>query len=583
MRENVEYRVKVLKRAEQNERLQQYLYEYCGRDIKSWINTFCWTKNPKDLKTPIKPFILYEDYQDELVDEIEKAISQQYDLLIEKSRELGITWTVLYCLLHQFIYKSGSDFKVGNWKEDFVDRLGDIDTHFEKLRFTLQHLPTWMLPNNFDFGKDATYCRLTNKELGNSIIGETANENFGSGGRRKAMFIDEFAKWDDRKADGAWTATADITDCRIVVSTPVGSSNKFAQLASGQFEKIKKITLHWTLHPEKAHQCYYFDGKSNKIWLRNHKNAFEFWKKNRHKQAPGTLKGGIVRSPWYDEECERRKPEDIAQELDIDYLSSGAPFFDLEALLKQVEWQYKYYGKAFDEVPWGVYVRGIIADLDQKYTFREVQDGWLKVFEMPKKDHQYVVGGDTSEGLPKGDESFAVIRDKWTRSVVATFNGLFEPDDFAHKMQLAGKFYNNALLAPENNGHGYTTCNELNKVDSNLYYSYTGENTKKRGFSTTTKTRPIMLDLAEEEVRKQEVEVRDPDIISQMKTFVRAKKTGKPEADGNMLDDGVIAFAITGYVITLNPYHVKQGNKEKIQRAEVYRRQKVKNGGFSFR
>jgi hypothetical protein len=359
-------------------------------------------------------------------------------------------------------------------------------------------------------------------------------------------------------------------------------------LASGQHEKIKKITLHWTLHPEKAKDVYYLDGQGNKIPFKSHHTAFEYWLKKRHKSAPEGLKGGIVRSPWYDEECDRRKITDIAQELDIDYARSGAPFFDIEALLRQYVWQYTIFGKPFDSIPFGKFARGILADLDHKIEFREVQGGWLKLFEFPRSDYQYVVSGDTSEGLPKGDESYGVVREKWTRNVVATFNGLYEPDDMAVKMNIVSKFFNNALVGPENNNHGYTTCLELQKMDSNLYRSKTRRSdgsvvSDKRGFTTTPKTRPIMLDQAEEEIRKAAVEVRDPDIINQMKTFVRSEKTGKPEADGDMLDDGVMAFAIAGQMITEHPFKLRESKKKEQQKRIVYEAKKRKNGGFSFK
>ena len=112
-------------------------------------------------------------------------------------------------------------------------------------------------------------------------------------------------------AEAAWTATADVTGCRIPVSSAQGSGNKFAQLAKGTKETIKKITLHWTLHPNKAKDAYYIDGEE-KIPVDKLDSAFGIWKS-----------GKEMRSPWYDDEASRRTPEDLAQEVDIDYLKSG--------------------------------------------------------------------------------------------------------------------------------------------------------------------------------------------------------------------------------------------------------------------
>jgi len=93
---NIRYRANLLKKAEVDPVLQVYLKEYFKRDIISWIDLLCWTKNPKDLVIPVKPWICYEDYQVDYIKEIESSINNQYDTATEKSRELGVTWMVIY-------------------------------------------------------------------------------------------------------------------------------------------------------------------------------------------------------------------------------------------------------------------------------------------------------------------------------------------------------------------------------------------------------------------------------------------------------------------------------------------------------
>jgi len=94
------------------------------------------------------------------------------------------------------------------------------------------------------------------------------------------IFLDEFAFWD--YASSVWTATADSSPCRVVVSTPNGKNNVFARLRfpNQSDEQIKVITLHWKLHPLKD-------------------------------------------DDWYIAECNRRRKKDIAQELDINYEATG--------------------------------------------------------------------------------------------------------------------------------------------------------------------------------------------------------------------------------------------------------------------
>jgi hypothetical protein len=92
-----------------------------------------------------------------------------------------------------------------------------------------------------------------------------------------------------------------------------------------------------------------------------------------------------------------------------------------------------------------------------------------------------------------------------------------------------------------------------------------------------------MLSRAEEVIRKNNCEVRDQDIISQMLTFIRnPKKGGRPEADGQMHDDGVVAFSIFEVVLEENPFRPRQ-TSDTMTKAEVdIIRHKNKNAGFSF-
>lgn len=488
---------------------------------------------------------------------------------------MGASWMVLYVYTWYWLFVPNSDFRVGSRKEDFVDKIGDMDTLLEKVRFCLASLPLWMLPEGFNAVEHATYMKIRNPANANTIIGESANAHFGSGGRRKSIFLDEFAKWDQTVSYAAWTSTADVTKCRLVTSTPVGSGNKFAELARGTKEKIIKTTLHWTLHPEKNVGTYYLIG-GEKMPVET-ENAFALW-----------LKGVKIRSPWYDVECERRSEADIAQELDINYLKSGFPFFSIENLRKQKPWKSLIRRQPSDPIPYGNYVTGKIREINGKFDFFENElETWVRLFETPKSYMQYALGADTSEGLAKGDEAFAVVREKYSRNVVATIKGLIPPDDYARKIWLLAKFFNDADLAPENNNMGYAVCKDVEMMGCNLYYTPRIEqsqegDTKKRGFTTSAKTRPLMLAQAEEEVRLTQCEIRDEDILSQMETFVRNPNTGTPAADGNFLDDGVMAYAICGQVITEKPLKVSRTSDSMRQALIAKRMHTLKNGGFRF-
>ena len=273
---NIDYRLKLILKLQNNPKMQMIVSDLCREDILFWVNSFCATYNPRKNPSTI-PFITY-DYEDKLILDVVDSIKNQKDLLIEKSRDMGVTWCVLlvFTWFWQF-HGEGYDFLCGSRKEQYIDGIGNMDTLMEKIRFLIRNQPKWMRPKGFDWKSDSNYMKIINPSSKATITGEATNANFSRSGRRRSIFFDEFSFWETDSE--AWRASADSTNCRLVVSTPCGFNNQFAKLRHSGSIPVR--TLHWRLHPEKD-------------------------------QA------------WYDNECKRRNNDavEIAQELDINYEGS---------------------------------------------------------------------------------------------------------------------------------------------------------------------------------------------------------------------------------------------------------------------
>lgn len=270
MTDALQRRLRLLHAAQADPHLQQLLLEQCRRDIAFWFNHFCWTFDPR-LSQPHQPFILYP-YQVEAVHILQENMTAGRDLLIEKSRDMGISWLVLLVFQHHWLFQAGANFHLGSRKAETVDRKGDISTLFEKLRYNLGWLPAWMKPSGFSTGMHDNLLRLINPATGNIISGESSNDNFARGGRYRAVLFDEFPFWPDQ--DAAFASAGQSTPCRILVGTPYGKQNRFAELRfSG---RIQTLRVHWQAHP--------------------------------HKDAT-----------WYELQKQRLSEEELARELDINY------------------------------------------------------------------------------------------------------------------------------------------------------------------------------------------------------------------------------------------------------------------------
>lgn len=243
-------RIQLYLAARHDKMLQQLLLERCRRDVVYWFNTFCWTFDPRQ-KIPHMPFVLYP-YQHKFLLTLCESIETGRDLLVEKSRDMGLSWLSLLTFQYYWLFVSGSNFHLGSRKLEYVDRKGDISTLFEKLRYNLFWLPDWMKPEGYSPQRHDSLYKLINPTNTNIITGESSNENFARGGRYKAILFDEFPFW--QSDTEAYAAAGQSSPCRILIGTPYGKNNKFAQLRF--YSEIEVATIHWKEHPDKDQHWY---------------------------------------------------------------------------------------------------------------------------------------------------------------------------------------------------------------------------------------------------------------------------------------------------------------------------------------
>jgi len=167
----------------------------------------------------------------------------------------------------------------------------------------------------------------------------------------------------------------------------------------------------------------------------------------------------------------------------------------------------------------------------------------------PAYDAFYCVGADVAEGLLKGDYSCAVVGDTNTFDVVAMWHGHIDADLFGKELIKLGKFYNNAYIGVENNNHGLTTLTALKREEYwNLYFSKSYDRvsdtiTKKIGWTTSSRTKPLMIDKLAEFLREMYIGIYSSLILSELYTYV-IEDRGQTNAQSGCYDDSVVAVAI---------------------------------------
>jgi hypothetical protein len=198
-------------------------------------------------------------------------------------------------------------------------------------------------------------------------------------------------------------------------------------------------------------------------------------------------------------------------------------------------------------------IRGEISN-DEKGNpiFQENSTGSLTIYSKPQPNNLYIIGGDTSEGLAKGDAQVLYVIDHKTEDCAAVYRSQVPPDELAGEAYKLGKFYNWALLGIEVNQDGLWVNDHLEKMGYiNLYYrkvfdDITQKVTKFFGWKTTSATRPFAL-AALKAVFFRKSSGFPAALLTEMFSFIRNVK-GKPEAMENKHDDVIMSAAI-GYAI----------------------------------
>lgn len=218
------------------------------------------------------------------------------------------------------------------------------------------------------------------------------------------------------------------------------------------------------------------------------------------------------------------------------FIASGRPKFNQQSLKKYREKQEKPIMKGYLEIK------------DKQLKFIEDSSGYINIWKMPQPNKFYVIGADVSEGLATGDYSCAVVLDE-DFDLVASWYGHIDPDLFGDELVKLGMFYNEAYLGIESNNHGLTTIKSvLRKEYWNIYYQKSYDKidekiTKKIGWNTNRRTKPIMINALAEYIREMWLGIKWDTLISECFTYI-IEEDGSTNAQAGSHDDTVIATAI---------------------------------------
>lgn len=222
--------------------------------ICHWMDTY----NPRKSENKWMPFVLFKRQEEFLLFlwELERDSESG---LVEKCRDAGVTWLACAASVHSWIFNDHDAIGWGSRKQELVDRIGEPDSIFEKMRLLIERLPACFLPDNYD----APFMKILNHENGSVISGESG-DNIGRGGRKRVYIKDESAHYE--RAEKIEAALGNNTNIQVDISSVNGLGNVFHRRREAGIDWhpgavikpgfTRVFVFDWRDHPEKTEEWY---------------------------------------------------------------------------------------------------------------------------------------------------------------------------------------------------------------------------------------------------------------------------------------------------------------------------------------
>jgi len=405
--------------------------------------------------------------------------------IVLKSRQTGISTLSAGFSLWNMLFNSDFNILVIATKQEVAKNI------VTKVRVMHELLPSWLKNGSMEDNKLS--LRLNN---GSQIKAIASSPDAGRSEALSLLIFDEAAFIDD--IDEIWKSaqsTLSTGGSCIALSTPNGVGNWFHKTwmdAEESRNPFNTIRLHWTVHPERDQK-------------------------------------------WRDLQEELLGKKGAAQECDCDFISSGDNVIDPELLM--------FYKETYVQEP----------------IIKDGIDGNLWRWEYPDYSKSYMVVADVARG-DSADYSACHVIDIQNAIQVAEYKGKMDTKDFGNFLVSLATEYNDALLVIENANIGWASIQQvIDRNYKNLFYMSTDlkyvdvenqmtnryraqEKGLVAGFSTTSRTRPLIISKLEEYFKEKSITIRSSRLIEELFTFIWLN--GRAEAMKGYNDDLTMSLSI---------------------------------------
>ena len=456
--------------------------EIVAEILKCGKDPVYFVNNYARISHPIKGLIPFKTY-DYQSDLLVDFNDYRFNVIL-KARQLGISTIAAAYIVWLMLFHRDKNILVMATKFKTAANL------VKKVKAIMKNVPEFILIAEISIDNRASF------ELSNGSQIQAASTS-GDAGRSEALsllVIDEAAHVES--LDELWAGlypTISTGGRVIALSTPNGVGNWFHKTYSEASEgsnDFHPILLNWDVHPDRD-------------------------------------------QTWFDKETRNMSRREIAQELECNFNTSGESVIHPE------------------DISW---IESLVCDPKYRTSF----DRNMWIWEEYDPSCSYLLVADVARGDGADYSVFNIIKLE-TMEVIAEYQGKPNLDMYANVLQQAGKEYGNCLLVVENVGIGISILEKLIDLEyPNIYYSIKGthefidshqaesNNSSVAGFTTSLKTRPLIVAKLEEFIRNKLIKVYSVRFSNELRTFIWYN--GKPQAMRGYNDDLIMSLAIACWV-----------------------------------
>lgn len=225
--------------------------------IEDWGCTFdprlVGKKDTNGNKLPaVMPLILFPRQREFLQWVLDRMAAEEFGIS-DKSRDMGLSWMLVSLFSTLALFNEGFTAGFGSRKEILVDKAGDPDCLFFKIRMFLSLLPAEFRGGWVQGGRECDKSMLITIPATGAIVRGEAGDNIGRGGRATVYAVDEAAFVERPHLIDA--ALSQNTNCRIDISSVNGFDNPFAERRHS-WPEHRVFTFNWRDDPRKDDAWY---------------------------------------------------------------------------------------------------------------------------------------------------------------------------------------------------------------------------------------------------------------------------------------------------------------------------------------